>query len=300
MVSMSYKRTVGAVVMSAFFAGCGPDTSGGEVDASPANDAVAVDAPVDAIPIDAPPPPDVEVVITADNAYSFGYGDVAGITHFTQGTRAQTAGQIFNCPLGEGPEAYTVPSAMAPDAAYLYIVTWDDLSVTQGVLGQFKRGGDPVYTGTATWDVCATGIDLSASTVGPTQAEINAQITICNAGSGAAGTTSEGWVNLAGAVTAGARRHARRRRSQRSGRRRRLPAHLRRRQRRHRRCGALDVVPARRRRQPVPLDGQQHLPRLSDLPPGGRRHPHRLIPPRVRVVPPSPGRGRGLDGGRRG
>lgn len=201
---MSCKHAVGAVVMSSIFAGCGPDSSGDEVDASIANDAVAVDAPVDAIPIDAPPLPDVEVVITADNAYSFGYGDEAGITNYTQGTRAQTAGQIFNCPLGEGPEAYTVPSAMAPDTAYLYVVSWDDLAVTQGVLGQFKRGGDPIYTGTDTWDVCATGINLSASTVGPTQAEVNAQITICNAGSGAAGTTSEGWVNLAGPVTAGA------------------------------------------------------------------------------------------------
>src|SRR4051794_27159937 len=40
---------------------------------------------------------DVDVVITADNAYSFGYGDIAGISNFTQGTRAQSAGQIFNC-----------------------------------------------------------------------------------------------------------------------------------------------------------------------------------------------------------
>jgi hypothetical protein len=84
------------------------------------------------------------VVITADNAYSFGYGDANGITHFTQGTRALTAGQIFNC--GEGPEAYKVPAADAPASAYLYIVTWDDLAVTQGVLGQFRRGsGTPLH-----------------------------------------------------------------------------------------------------------------------------------------------------------
>lgn len=52
---------------------------------------------IDAVPIDspdAPPPPDVHVVITADNAYSFGYGDVAGIATYVQGTRAVTAGQI--------------------------------------------------------------------------------------------------------------------------------------------------------------------------------------------------------------
>jgi hypothetical protein len=199
---MAVQHTVG-VLMLACAVACGPSGSGQEVDAPGAADA-PVDSPLptDAPGIDAPPPPDVEVVITADNAYSFGYGEEAGITTFIQGTRAQTAGQIFNC--GEGPESYTVPSAMAPDTAYLYVVSWDDLAVTQGVLGQFKRGSDPVYTGTDAWDVCATGVNFSASSVGPTQTEVNAQITICNAGSGAAGTTSEGWVDLAGPVTAGA------------------------------------------------------------------------------------------------
>lgn len=152
----------------------------------------------------APPPlVDVDVVITADNAYSFGYGDANGITNFTQGTRAQTAGQIFNC--GEGPEAYKVPAADAPPTAYLYIVTWDDLSVTQGVLGQFRRGmGTPLYTGDPQFQVCGTGVDMKTSQTGPTQMEINAQIAICNSGSGDPNTTSAGWVNLAGAVTPGA------------------------------------------------------------------------------------------------
>jgi hypothetical protein len=149
------------------------------------------------------PKTDVNVVITADNAYSFGYGDVAGITHFTQGTRAQSAGEIFNC--GEGPESYVVPAADAPASAYLYIATWDDLSVTQGVLGQFVRvGGSALYTGDPKFEVCATGIDLSSSQTGPTQAEVNAQIAICNSGSGDHATTSGGWVNSAGAVTPGA------------------------------------------------------------------------------------------------
>jgi hypothetical protein len=146
------------------------------------------------------PTTDVQIVITADNAYSFGYGNVAGITHFTQGQRAESAGQIFNC--GEGPESYVVPAADAPASAYLYIVTWDDLSVTQGVLGQFLRvGGAALYTGDPKFEVCATGIDLSASTTGPSQAEVNTQIGICNSGAGDHGSTSGGWVNSAGAVT---------------------------------------------------------------------------------------------------
>lgn len=146
------------------------------------------------------PASDVQVVITADNAYSFGYGNVAGISHFTQGQRAQSAGQIFNC--GEGPESYVVPAADAPASAYLYIVTWDDLSVTQGVLGQFLRvGGAALYTGDPKFEVCATGIDLSSSTTGPSQAEVNTQIGICNSGAGDHASTSGGWVNSAGAVT---------------------------------------------------------------------------------------------------
>ena len=183
-------------------AACGPQAA----DDDGTTDAATIDArPIDATPIDspdAPPPPDVTVTITADNAYSFGYGDVSGIATYQQGTRAQTAGQIFNC--GEGPETYTVPGAAAPDTAYLYIVSWDDLSVTQGVLGQFKRGGVPLYTGDDAWQVCATGINLQASMVGPTQAEVNAQIASCNAGTGSATTTSKGWVDRSGPVTAGA------------------------------------------------------------------------------------------------
>jgi hypothetical protein len=142
---------------------------------------------------------DVDVVITADNAYSFGYGDGSGIVTYIPGTRAISAGQIFNC--GEGPEAYTVPAASAPPTAYLYIVSWDDLSVTQGVLGQFKRGNAVVYTGDPKFEVCATGINLSSSSVGPTQSEVNDEIANCNAGSGSAATTSQGWVNLTEAVT---------------------------------------------------------------------------------------------------
>jgi hypothetical protein len=184
-------------------AGCGPSSLGRDddpqVDAGP--------APVDAAPaadsnvVDPPPPAtDVEVVITADNAYSFGYGDVDGIATFIQGSRAQSAGQIFNC--GEGPEAYLVPAADAPSDAYLYIATWDDLAITQGVLGQFKRtGGGALYTGDPLFEVCATGITPADAINGPSQVDINAQIAICNAGSGSPDSTSSGWVNTAGAVT---------------------------------------------------------------------------------------------------
>ena len=156
------------------------------------------------------PPGDVHVVITADNAYSFAYGDATRIDTFVRGARASLAGEIFNCPVGLGPEAYTVPTAAAPSGAYLYIISWDDLSVTQGVLGEFERDGRFVYTGDERFEVCATGIDHSRAAPGidpingPTKESVEAEIARCNEGLGAAGTTSEGWVDLAGAVTAGA------------------------------------------------------------------------------------------------
>ncbi|MEJ7602372.1 MAG: hypothetical protein WKG01_31045 [Kofleriaceae bacterium] len=178
---------------------CGP-TKGSLPDAPPAGDASpGPDAP----PVASGP---VHVVITADNAYSFGYGDQASITNFTQGQRAQTAGQIFNCPIGEGPEVYDIAEVDAPPNAFLYVVTWDDLSVTQGVLGQFRRDTGTVYTGDVRFEVCATGLDYSTgpdAIVGPSLAVINAEITKCNAGSGG-DATSKGWVTTAAATTPGA------------------------------------------------------------------------------------------------
>jgi hypothetical protein len=179
---------------------CG-NSAKGTLDASrgiPDGTPVAI---VDGAPI--VPPSDVDVVITADNAYSFGYGSIGGIETFFQGTRGEGRG-IFNC--GPGPDRYTVPAAAAPSTAYLYIATWDDLAVTQGVLGQFKRNNaTPLYTGDVAFEVCATGvIDFQNSDMGPNQAQINEQIAICNAGSADRATTSAGWVNPQGAITANA------------------------------------------------------------------------------------------------
>jgi hypothetical protein len=201
------------VGLLATLAACGPSSR------DPGSDDDDTPPPADAGPIVERPDAaivggDVNVLVTADNAYSFGYGDVNGIVHFTQGRRAQTAGEIFNCPIDEGPDAYLVPAADAPPSAYLYIVTWDDLGVTQGVLGQFKRQSGTLYTGDPSFEVCATGLDYSGQSPipdgegdednGPTQAVINREITACNAGSGSVSTTSKGWVNAAGAVTSGA------------------------------------------------------------------------------------------------
>ena len=177
-----------------------PDAAGGTSDATrDAPHHVSIDSPIATGPVD--------VVITADNAYSFGYGDATSMLHFTQGTRATTAGDIFNCPVGVGPEQYTIAEADAPPGAYLYIASWDDHAVTQGVIGQFKRDTGTVTTGGAPFEVCATGLDYVSGpdgTSGTSQAIINQQIAICNAGTGNPTTTSKGWVSSTGATTTGA------------------------------------------------------------------------------------------------
>ncbi len=152
---------------------------------------------------------DVHVVLTADNAYAFGWGDVNQVLSLKGRPPTASAGDIFNCPLGTGPEAYDVLGADAPSSGYLYIVTWADNSVTQGVIGQFTRGGTPLYTGDTAWEACATGLPYDPSTGsstanGPTQMVVNTQIGNCNAGTISTTTGSGGWVNSTAAVTAGA------------------------------------------------------------------------------------------------
>lgn len=149
-----------------------------------------------------PPPSDIEVVITADNAYSFAYGTVDNVAKFFGGVEAVTAGQIFNC--GEGPEKYVVPAADAQNATYLYIIAWDDSAVTNGVLARFRRKdggngfGEDVFTGTPGWEACATGIHYQVGTGGPSLAVINEYIGKCNAAALDPNTSSVGWVDEVG------------------------------------------------------------------------------------------------------
>ena len=141
----------------------------------------------------APQVSDTDVKITADNAYAFGWGDVSAMLNYFGGVENTTYEAIFSCPLGYGPEGYTVSGANLSD--YLYIVSWSDKSVTQGVIGRFQTGTNPpLYTGQGQWEVFATGIDFNIGSGGPSLSEINTQIGIANAGTGAADTTSIGWV----------------------------------------------------------------------------------------------------------
>jgi hypothetical protein len=139
---------------------------------------------------------DVEVAITADNAYGFGYGSETSLRNYFGGINNILAEDIFHC--DRGPESYTVPAADAQAGDTLYIIAWADSATTQGVLAQFQRGDSIVYTGSGDWNVCATGVRYDSSTSGPEITEINQQIALCNAGDSDPATTSAGWVNATG------------------------------------------------------------------------------------------------------
>jgi len=144
---------------------------------------------------------DIEVVITGDNAYGFGYGDDEGIYTYYGGIENNSAGQIFNC--NGGPEEYLVPGEEAEFATFLYIVGYADSSVTQGVLGRFRKldgpnMGDNIFTGDPEWEVCATGMNYSPGSGGPDQDTISMMIQACNDGALDPLTTSVGWVDSVG------------------------------------------------------------------------------------------------------
>ena len=165
-----------------------------------------------------PPPSDVHVRISGDNAYGFGYGNASGLFNYFNGREAIVACEIFCCSAectsaadcggetcdifgtcnddGRGPETYVVPGSETSATDYLYIVAWSDDRVTQGVIGQFvaQGGGDTIYTGDARFEVCATGMDFDPPSGGPDEVTIAAAVASCETGGGVSG----GWVNSAG------------------------------------------------------------------------------------------------------
>lgn len=216
------RRALAAMSLSMAIAlvACGKDDPStfaeGDAGASvPAADGSADPGPGFGSGIDSGPPTEtgrstpVDVVFTADNAYKFGWGSKTAVSSLQGKPANNGAKDIFECPVGQGPEAYEVPAEQAPVDGYLYVIAWDDRSFTQGALGQFKRRETDkvVYSGDAAWEVCATGLRYDATSsnaVGPTIEIVNEELARCTAGTGDKTKSSGGWVNAAGAVTDGA------------------------------------------------------------------------------------------------
>jgi hypothetical protein len=144
-------------------------------------------------------PSEVNVIITADNAYGFGYGTKSKLENYFGGVENQEATDIFDCPVGNGPEQYVVPAEDANAGGYLYIIGYADKSTTQGVIAKFFReGATPVYTGMGKWEVCATGEDYDPGSGGPDRETIDQYIAKCNAAELGAEVSSVGWVDATG------------------------------------------------------------------------------------------------------
>jgi hypothetical protein len=170
---------------------------------------------------------DVDGVITVDNAYGFGFGDVNGmaITTYFGGLRNMSADDIhLGAPqlydagdanvgngftnTGVGPEAYDLNGLPVND--FMYLVGWSDDKSYQGAIASFTVGATTVSTNPGFgWEVFATGIDRDSTIAGDTLTNsamditlINDQIGIANANAGLAGT-SIGWVDENGLLPGG-------------------------------------------------------------------------------------------------
>jgi len=156
----------------------------------------------------------LNVTITADNAYGFGFGPESGMTTYYGGIRnlarqdiSGNPSQLVTGPVstlhtlpGVGAEIYNVPAPVSSD--YVYIVAWDDGNSCQGVLAGFRFEGGPLLSGASGWRVFATGIRKSSNGDSDTLTaadlpDINDQIQIANASCGGP-NTSIGWVDQDG------------------------------------------------------------------------------------------------------
>ncbi len=154
----------------------------------------------------------VDVTITTDNAYGFGFGDVNGITTYFGGIRNLSKEEIYDDPAAilvgapappyevpdVGAEIYQLSSVLLSD--YVYIVAWSDDSSYQGTLAGFQLPNGPLLSGAGIWEVFATGIDRDSNveadtlTAADVATVINPQIVIANGNSGGIGS-SKGWVD---------------------------------------------------------------------------------------------------------
>lgn len=99
----------------------------------------------------------VRATVTADNAYMLGYGPASGPATWQAPVNNTTAAGIFSC--NGGPEVYTLNPGVAD---YLYIAANSDKATTQGVIARLAlTGGQVVVSGSAGWQVLATGNDVA-------------------------------------------------------------------------------------------------------------------------------------------
>jgi len=123
----------------------------------------------------------VDVQLTADNAYAIYTGDANGVSAFHGGDENVTAADI------RAAESYSFTMA---DGEAIYVAAWSDDGIAQGLLAEFNIDGTILTTSNSDWEVMATGIDLDVSSSAPSLVDLSAQIALANAGA----VPSGGWV----------------------------------------------------------------------------------------------------------
>ena len=132
-----------------------------------------------------------KVYICGDNVFRFGWGDINGVTNFPHSRQYEGGGQIFDGQPEFGPYTLTCPE-------YIYIVTWRDKSVWNGVLVECHSGNSIIRSGHGDWEVFATGETIEpATSAGPDMASVNNHIQIANNNNGAVGDTSKSYRDCA-------------------------------------------------------------------------------------------------------
>jgi len=127
-------------------------------------------------------PVNVDVQVTADNAYAIYTGNETDIYEFHGTAENDLAAHIAS------PESY---SFSMDDGDIIYIAAWSDDATAQGLLAEFNIDGTILTTGNSQWEVMATGIDLDPGDPAPTLSELTTAIGHANAGT----VPSGGWVN---------------------------------------------------------------------------------------------------------
>lgn len=117
----------------------------------------------------------VSAVITADNHYAL----------FTR--TASTYTYIGGNELGAGGSPGTYNWSVAEPYSfalsdYIYIATWSDGSVAQGLLAQINLGFDTLHSGDSRWEVYSTGIDRNDGDPHPTVSEISGHVFTADTG----------------------------------------------------------------------------------------------------------------------
>jgi len=162
----------------------------------------------------------LDVTITCDNAYGFGFGPASEMTTFYGGIRNavsasdvsgyaadyftnHTVNSDYTLSGYVGAEKYQINEPNPSE--YIYVVAWCDNSTTEGLLAgfQFQQPLGNLLTGNDNWQVYATGIKKNSDNVDDTLtvaklADINIEINKANNNLGDNQTTSIGWIDKSG------------------------------------------------------------------------------------------------------